>query len=656
MPTVNELLQDKAILDQTYLDKYGNQLVGQSQKILRAAQNEIRGAIANMTSDAGVLLGSPVADSVALHKKIRETTSRLLNKYNRQIAKLATGEMAQLAGTTQSNVIASLQTAMGPENMALIGGSGFKFNTTGQKALYKKLVDAPISFGPGQPVFTSTEAMQRNLANNTVALRDTFNAAKYSGQSYDDLISQFNQKAGGVWGARFNAVDTTLKTIMSHVSSAARQVTYADNRDVIYGYQWVSTLDKRTSVTCMDNDGRIYCYEEEDYTKYHVYRRLDGAQYPPAHYRCRSTTVPLTRRWDDLGVDGMQDAPQGTRASMNGQVPAGHTYSKWFNGQTAGIQKDILGPARYKLFAAGTPPNLPQYWSPDGRWLTMAELQTKYGLVPTAAAQQSASLAANPVPTALKKPVVAPKTTPAPKKPATPKPVHAKGEVVDDIYALQPATLKTNLTNVQIRHVEDYTGSSYGQYNQNALVGKIDKSLLEAVDKLPTYNGYTYRGYRNVPDISKWKDKFTSGEWPEFQINSWGSSTVSPTVAYDWASMGTNNRGVMLRIAPPKGVNVSGYVDGRSSFPSELEQIIAPGSKYRVTGYANAPGGGLVLDIEEVIGKIPATQPPIPLKPSILEETKAAGQQLSKLGIQTGKNPNAPKPPSSSGNSSYDIF
>jgi hypothetical protein len=50
-----------------------------------------------------------------------------------------------------------------------------------------------------------------------------------------------------------------------------------------------------------------------------------------------------------LGID-IDEAPAGTRASMNGQVPEKTTYNDWLKGQPAKVQDDILGPGRGKLF------------------------------------------------------------------------------------------------------------------------------------------------------------------------------------------------------------------------------------------------------------------------------------------------------------------
>jgi SPP1 gp7 family putative phage head morphogenesis protein len=70
-------------------------------------------------------------------------------------------------------------------------------------------------------------------------------------------------------------------------------------------------------------------------------------------HNCRSTTCPVVKSWRELGID-IDEAPAGTRASMNGQVPEKTTYNDWLKGQPAKVQDDILGPGRGKLFRDGT--------------------------------------------------------------------------------------------------------------------------------------------------------------------------------------------------------------------------------------------------------------------------------------------------------------
>ena len=118
----------------------------------------------------------------------------------------------------------------------------------------------------------------------------------------------------------------------------AREQTYAENEDLIKGVQWVSTLDDKTSPVCRGRDGIVY--------------ESDRGPRPPAHPNCRSTTTPVLKSWKELGIN-LKEAPAGTRASLNGQVPATETYNSWLKKQPVEFQDDVLGPARGKLYRKG---------------------------------------------------------------------------------------------------------------------------------------------------------------------------------------------------------------------------------------------------------------------------------------------------------------
>ena len=56
---------------------------------------------------------------------------------------------------------------------------------------------------------------------------------------------------------------------------------YKNNDDLINHYEWISTLDSRTSDICIGLDGNIY--------------PVGKGRLPPAHFNCRSTTAPILK-------------------------------------------------------------------------------------------------------------------------------------------------------------------------------------------------------------------------------------------------------------------------------------------------------------------------------------------------------------------------
>lgn len=139
--------------------------------------------------------------------------------------------------------------------------------------------------------------------------------------------------ADGVLGISSRNADAVVRTAVQHVANVARFETWSANDDVVTGYRWVSTLDSRTTQVCRSLDGRVF--------------DLGKGPQPPAHIRCRSTTVAEL----DPSFDFLKEG--GTRSSKDGYVAADTTYYDWLKDQPASFQDQAIGKARGKLFRDG---------------------------------------------------------------------------------------------------------------------------------------------------------------------------------------------------------------------------------------------------------------------------------------------------------------
>lgn len=92
-------------------------------------------------------------------------------------------------------------------------------------------------------------------------------------------------------------------------------------------------------------------------------------------HNCRSTTVPVMKSWKDLGID-LEEAPDGTRASVDGQVPAEMTYGDWLKQQPRATVEDVLGAKKAALFIDGKLP-IDRFVDDTGRELTLEELEAR---------------------------------------------------------------------------------------------------------------------------------------------------------------------------------------------------------------------------------------------------------------------------------------
>ena len=80
--------------------------------------------------------------------------------------------------------------------------------------------------------------------------------------------------------AKINRTNRSIvRTAIQHVASVGRTETMLQNSDLVKGYQWVATLDSRTSSECRGLDGREF--------------KIGNGPLPPIHVNCRSTTVAV---------------------------------------------------------------------------------------------------------------------------------------------------------------------------------------------------------------------------------------------------------------------------------------------------------------------------------------------------------------------------
>ena len=216
---------------------------------------------------------------------------------------------------------------------------------------------------------------RRRLQSIESSLRYSFSVGETTDVAARRLIGTAS-RTGAVNVSR-NSAQAVARTSYNHMSSVARRQTYEKNEDLIRGYEWVSTLDRRTSAICQDFDGRVWIFEDDEVQSGETL--LPGEEYPPAHGNCRSTTTPITRSWQELGID-RDELPASTRASADGQVPERTTYYGWLGRQSAGTQRGVLGATRYKMFQDGT--SFTEFHGSSGRLLTLEQLGAKGYTVP----------------------------------------------------------------------------------------------------------------------------------------------------------------------------------------------------------------------------------------------------------------------------------
>jgi SPP1 gp7 family putative phage head morphogenesis protein len=179
-------------------------------------------------------------------------------------------------------------------------------------------------------------------------------------------VRQLVAAGGQATAVADNQVLALIRTSINQVANTASQQAYEANQDITKKYRYVATLDTRTSAICAALDG-----QEFEYGK---------GPMPPQHFNCRSTTVAIID-YEELGFD---PPPEGTRASIGGQVPIDQNYGQWLANQNAPTKAKALGASRVAYFDRladkhGPTAAIAKLVRDDGSELTLEQLRERYG-------------------------------------------------------------------------------------------------------------------------------------------------------------------------------------------------------------------------------------------------------------------------------------
>jgi len=180
------------------------------------------------------------------------------------------------------------------------------------------------------------------------------------------------ETARGLMDVSRSSAERLVRSSVQTVANAARDAVYDENQDLISAVQWASTLDLRTTTWCVVRDGLLYTPKEHKPIDHGV-PWLEGPG--RLHWQCRSTSVPVLKTWRELGIDE-NEVPETTRASMDGQVPAGQSFEDWLGKQSKERQDTVLGAGKADLWRKGKI-TFRDLLDQNGRPLTTEELRAK---------------------------------------------------------------------------------------------------------------------------------------------------------------------------------------------------------------------------------------------------------------------------------------
>lgn len=156
-----------------------------------------------------------------------------------------------------------------------------------------------------------SDRIWRNTQDLANRLPDIIQQNMVTGRSWRRCIDEVDDlvQRGGVFSA-----ERILRTETAFVANEMDAQAYEDAD--IEQYEFVATLDNRTSEVCQEHDGKRYDLED----------REPGENYPPLHPFCRSTTIEVV---DDDILAGLERRSKDPQTGQTRTVPSTMKYADW---------------------------------------------------------------------------------------------------------------------------------------------------------------------------------------------------------------------------------------------------------------------------------------------------------------------------------------
>lgn len=357
MATANEKLQDEAITHALYLQGFTKGTTTKVLNLLKRTHN-------NLVQQLGVALERlPQGEYnvaridallTSINGLIRSAYGEVSTELDNQLRGLATYETGYQTQLFQSVL---------PEQVAFIA-------VTGEQA-YAVAMARPFQ---GKLLSNWMENLDTDLR---VKVRDAVRMGILEGQTTNEIVRKIRgtkalNYADGLLDINRRNAETIVRTAIAHTAAYGRDLTYEANDDVIKARIWDSTLDSSTTPICQVRDRKQYTAV----TKKPIGHNLPYLGGPGrAHMGCRSTEIPALKSWREMGLD-IDDIPESTRSSLDGQIPAETNYAQWLKGKDAKFQDEVLGKTRGELFRTGKI-TLDRFYAKDGRTYTLEQLRER---------------------------------------------------------------------------------------------------------------------------------------------------------------------------------------------------------------------------------------------------------------------------------------
>ena len=334
MRSVNERIADEIRRHAISLARYSEH---ERQSIFRML-NRLFGQLRNDLQDSDITTGRTRYQRRRLELLFKQVRATIATSYE-GIGKRTESGLKSLAEVEGEWAVSMLNKSL-----------GVKFVTMTPTTAEQLAAIASDVLIEGAPSSEWWSRQSEKLLNN---FKDQIRQGWTRGETLDQLMKRLTgglDEDGNPYfdlrkGTRRGA-EATIRTSVQAVANDARMRVYKDNADIIEGLQWVSTLDLRTTVECAAMDGLVWDLNGNPIGHGMT---LDP---PPRHWNCRSVLVPITKSFREMGIP-IDEFPESTRASMDGQVPESQNFEKWIAGKPDSYADEVFGKGRAELWRQG---------------------------------------------------------------------------------------------------------------------------------------------------------------------------------------------------------------------------------------------------------------------------------------------------------------
>ena len=334
--SATQYLQDVATRHQIFLERFGNGRGREAEQTLNRLRRDINARLSQEPAD--------------FH---RNRLNQLLIDIEQ--LSLATFDSMGVKTLDQIGKLAPVEASFSAELFNTVTNIDTGYILPADSLLATAAIETPLAIGSAAG-FTPKDAMNKFSDAKTKEILTKINDSVILGLDTREIA---NEVGGLVNTLHKRQTRSLINTLINHTSSVARNEIYKSNSKYLDGYRWIATLDSKTTLICGSRDRKVY---------------LTGlGPLPPAHYNCRSTTIPAVKKEFQVAKGATGKRPS---IGSDGVEPVNNnlSYGTWLKSQPTEFIDEALGVERSRLFRSGKM-KIDKFVDPTGRVYTLQELE-----------------------------------------------------------------------------------------------------------------------------------------------------------------------------------------------------------------------------------------------------------------------------------------